>query len=250
MKLEFCNVSAGYGGKPVLEAVCFAPEGGITVLLGRNGAGKSTLLGCLTGQSRYEGEILLDGRPVRGLSPADRARLVASLPQELPAPRVTVEELVGFGRTPWLPFSGRLSPTDSAAVEAALEAVGLRSQAEQMVDTLSGGQRKKAFLAMVLAQDAPLVVLDEPTAHLDAGSRFELLQLVQRLHRDTGKTFLVVMHELPEALLLADRIAVLAEGTVAFCGTPTQCLQEKIAEKYFDIRITGSRETGYGVLPK
>lgn len=250
MKLEFCKLSAGYGATMVLSDVTFAAEGGITVLLGRNGAGKSTLLKCLAGQTAYAGEILLDGRQTGQLSHGERARLMASLPQELPAPRVTVEELVGFGRAPWLPFSGKLSPADAEAVKTALKAVGLENCGEQLVDTLSGGQRKKAFLAMVLAQETPLVVLDEPTAHLDAASRFELLGLLKQLHRDTGKTFLVVMHELPEALLLADRIAVLAEGTVAFYGTPEQCLQERIGETYFDIRITGSRETGYGVLPK
>lgn len=250
MKLELKNVSAGYGKVAVLEKVSLTREGGITVLLGRNGAGKSTLLGCLTGRKSYEGSIRLDGREVSSLSPGARARLVAALPQQLPAPRVTVRELVGFGRAPYLPLTGRLSEEDRRAVEAALEAVGMDAFAEQTVDTLSGGQQKKAFLAMVLAQDAPLVVLDEPTAHLDAASRFELLELLRRLCRETGKTFLVVLHELPEALLLADRIAVLAEHSLVFCGTPGECLERKIPQTWFDIQITGTPETGYAVSPK
>ena len=103
---------------------------------------------------------------------------------------------------------------------------------------------------MVLAQETELVVLDEPTAHLDAASRFELMELLRLLCREYGKTFLVVLHELPEALTLADRVAVLAEKRLVFAGTPESCLAEAIPERYFDIRITGSRETGYAVLPK
>ena len=102
---------------------------------------------------------------------------------------------------------------------------------------------------MILAQDTPLVVLDEPTAHLDAAGRFELLGLLERLCHDTGKSFLVVMHELPEALGFADRVAVLHEGGLAFHGTPEEFLAQGVAERYFGIRLWGDPQGGYTVLP-
>ena len=251
MKLEFQKVGAAYGAKPVLEDVTFTvSSGSISVLLGRNGAGKSTLLACLTGQKRdYTGRIVLDDREVRSLAPRQRAELVACLPQELPMPRVTVRELAAFGRAPYLPLTGSLRGPDREAVETAIRAVGLADLRDALVDELSGGQRKKAFFAMTLAQDAPVVVLDEPTAHLDAASRFEFLDLVERLRQTTGKTFLLVMHELPEALRCADRVAVLSERRLVFEGTPEECLAEGVPERCFGVRVTGSRESGFGIVP-
>lgn len=252
MKLEIRDLCAAYGKQTVLQDVSFpAEDSGITVLLGRNGAGKSTLLACLTGQKGdHRGAVLLDGKDCRSLTPSQRARLVAYLPQELPAPRVTVRELVSFGRAPYVKLTGKLTGLDETAVDAALSAVGMTEFAHRLVDSLSGGERKKAFFAMVLAQDAPLIVLDEPTAHLDAASRFEFLELVEQLCREMGKTFLVVMHELPEALRFADRVAVLHQTRLVFHGSPEACVEENIPERCFDVRITGNRETGYAVLPK
>lgn len=251
MKLEFQKVSTAYGKKAVLEDISFGVEGGsITVLLGRNGVGKTTLLRCLTGQKRAEsGAVLLDGQNAAGLTPGQRSRMVAFLPQELPAPGVTVWELAAFGRAPRLGISGTMQEKDRQAVDAALAAVGMEGCAHRLVNSLSGGERKKAFLAMVLAQDTPLVVLDEPTAHLDAAGRFELLALLERLRRDTGKSFLVVMHELPEALRFAQQVAVLSEGRLAFHGTPEAFAAQGVAERCFGVRLSGNAEQGYTVLP-
>lgn len=251
MKLEFQKISTAYGKKAVLEDISFAVESGtITVLLGRNGVGKTTLLRCLTGRKKPEkGTILLDGQDATRLTPDQRSRMVAFLPQELPAPGVTVWELAAFGRAPRLGLAGKLQKEDAQAVDTALSAVGMETYAHRLVDSLSGGERKKAFLAMILAQDTPLVVLDEPTAHLDAAGRFELLGLLERLCRDTGKSFLVVMHELPEALGFADRVAVLHEGGLAFHGTPEEFLAQGVAERCFGIRLWGDPQGGYTVLP-
>ena len=249
--LCFDGVSAAYRGKPVLERVSFsAAAGEMTAILGRNGVGKTTLLRCLSGEKRdYTGKILMDGRDVRTLNRGERSRCLACLPQNLPAPHVTAAELVGFGRTPYLPLLGALSAEDRQKVDWALESVGMGAFADAFVDTLSGGQRKKVFLAMTLAQDTPLVVLDEPTAHLDSASRFEILELVSGLCRTTGKTFLVVMHDLPEVFRYAHRAVVLHQGKVAFDGTPQDCLTSGIPEACFGITLTGTKETGYGVKP-
>ena len=251
MKLEFQNISTAYGKKAVLKDISFTVESGsITAILGRNGAGKTTLLRCLTGQKLPEsGAVLLDGQNAARLTPGQRSRMVAFLPQELPAPGVSVWELAALGRAPRLGLSGKLQAGDTDAVNAALEAVGMERFAHRPVNSLSGGERKKAFLAMILAQDTPLVVLDEPTAHLDAAGRFELLALLEQLRRETGKSFLVVMHELPEALRFAHRVAVLREGTLAFEGTPEEFLAQNIGAQCFGVRLEGDPQTGCRVLP-
>ena len=251
MKLEFRNVTLSYGGKPALEQVSFTAEAGITVLLGRNGAGKTSLLRCLTGEKRsYAGSILLDGTEVRALRPGERARRIAYLPQELPQPRVTVEELVCFGRSPYLSLTGSLTEADKRAVEIALSLTGMAEFSGRPVDSLSGGERQKAYLAMVLAQETPLVVLDEPTAQLDAAARLELCGLLKLLHAQTGRSFLAVMHELPEALCLADRVAVLHERALAFFGTPEEALAQGIPKACFGITLTGDKQAGYAIKPQ
>ena len=251
MELTFEQISAGYRGSTVIENISFrVPGGSITALTGRNGAGKSTLISCLMGQlPGYRGRILLDGEGVGAMEPMHRAKKVACLPQVLPNPHVTVRELAAFGRTPYLPFSGKLRPEDEEKVQWALRSAGMEVLQDCFVDRLSGGQRKKAFFAMVLAQDTPLVVLDEPTAHLDAASRFEFLDLIERLKQETGKSFLVVIHELPEILRYADRIVTLSDKRLVFQGTPEQCLAQQIPQKYFGIRISGSKAEGYAALP-
>ncbi len=251
MKLVFENICAAYRKKPVLEDVSFTVESGsITVLIGRNGAGKSTLLRCLMGEKRdHGGRILLDGQDVRSLAMPQLAHMAACLPQDLPRPHVTVRELVSFGRTPYTPLTGKLTAGDREIVDRTLHAVGMEAYGNAFVDTLSGGECKKAFFAMTLAQDTPLVVLDEPTAHLDAASRFGFLELVDRMRRQTAKTFLLVMHELPEVLRCADRIAVLHGHRLVFTGSPEECLAAQIPQTCFGIRISGSREDGYAAVP-
>ncbi len=251
MNLNFTHICAGYKKKAVLRDVSFSvPQGQITVLIGRNGAGKSTLLRCLTGEKKdYRGMITLNGEDVRVFDSRKRATAVACLPQELPRPRVTVRELVSFGRAPYTPLTGTLSAEDVAAVDKALADTGITHLADALVDTLSGGERKKAFFAMVLTQDTPVVVLDEPTAHLDAVSRFEFLELVEEICHGTGKTFLLVMHDLTDVMRFADQVVVLHQQSIVFAGTPEDVLNQKVPEKCFGITLTGNRDTGFAVTP-
>ncbi len=251
MNISFEKLSAAYRSRSVLEEVSFSvPEGSITALIGCNGAGKSTLLSCLNGEKRdYRGKICLQGQDIRNMDMGQRSCVLSCMPQVLPRPRVTVAELVSFGRTPYLPLTGRLSEQDRQQVDQAIEAAGLSQYRDCFVDTLSGGERKKAFFAMILAQDTPVVAMDEPTAHLDAASRFAFLELIQKMRSATGKTFLIVLHELPEILRYADRIVVLKDGKVAFTGTGEECLRESIPESCFGISVTGSKESGYAAVP-
>ena len=251
MTLQFNAVSVSWRRRQIISDATFtAPEGKITALIGLNGAGKSTLLRCLTGEKTdYQGNILLDGQDVRRLPPMQRARLIACLPQVLPDPPVTVQELAAFGRAPYTPLSGRLREEDARIVAEAIESAGMTAHAHDRVDRLSGGERRKAFIAMTLAQCTPVIALDEPAAHLDAVSRFALADLITGLCRATGKTILTVMHDLPEVLRLADHIAVLHEGHVVFEGTPQEFLQQEIHRRVYRLEINGSVETGYAVLP-
>ncbi|MBQ9148313.1 MAG: ABC transporter ATP-binding protein [Oscillospiraceae bacterium] len=251
MTLHFDQVSASYRKKAVLENITFtADSGGITALIGRNGAGKSTLIACLTREKRdYRGMIWLDGQDVRSLSRQQLASRLACLPQNLPRPHVTVRELVAFGRAPYTPITGALSPADREKIDWALNAVGMTQLSGSFVDTLSGGERKKAFFAMTLAQDTPVVVLDEPTAHLDTVSRFAFLEMLEDLRRRTGKTFLVVMHDLTEVFRYAHRVVVIHDKKVAFNGTPGECLAAEIPQTCFQIKITGNPAEGFAAMP-
>ena len=251
MKITFQHLCARYGKNEVLHDVSFCVHhGSITALVGRNGVGKTTLLRCLTDHTQpYEGKIILNELSLCRLSLRERARYISCLPQSLPRPHVTVEELVCFGRTPYHSFACNLTDTDRAIVAQVLEDVGICHLKESFVDTLSGGERKKAFFAMTLAQDTPIIVLDEPTAHLDAVSRFEFLSILERMRQKYEKTFLVVMHDLPDLLRCADHIVALHDGSVAFEGEPGAFLQQKIAQRYFGVAITGNSQDGYAVMP-
>lgn len=251
MDLTVEGLWAAYGRRSVLEDVSFtAPAGAVTAVIGRNGAGKSTLAACVMGEKRdYRGRIAVDGRDVRAMPAGERARLLAYLPQSAPRPHVTVRELAAFGRTPYTGLSGRLSPADRQAADRALEAVGLTALAGAYVDRLSGGERKKAFFAMTLAQDTPVVLLDEPTAHLDVVSRFDFMDLLDRLKDQTGKTFLVVMHELPEVLRCAGGIVALHDRRVVFQGEAAACLAQEVPQRVFGVAVSGGRDRGYAVTP-
>lgn len=250
MKLCFAQVHADYGTNTILKNISFtAQAGSITAVVGRNGAGKSTLVRCLMGEKQdFKGHITLDGADVRAMGAAKRATVLACLPQVLPRPHVTVEELVSFGRTPYTPLSGRLTPQDQQIVCRSIAAVGLDDLKGRFVDDLSGGERKKAFFAMTLAQDTTVVVLDEPTAHLDTISRFEFLSLLDKLRKETHKTFLVIMHDLPDVLRCADQIIAIHNKTVAFTGTAEQFLAEDLPRRLFGIAIEKT-PGGYAAVP-
>ena len=145
--------------KQVLRDVKFCLPEGVIALLGRNGSGKSTLLHCIAGALPFEGSVKLDGKELKGLPARERAKLLSILPQMLPSPDLPAEEVVGFGRSP---YSARLSAKEREEVRAAMQKLGIGELAKRRVSTLSGGEKQKVFLAMLLVQDTPLVLLDEP----------------------------------------------------------------------------------------
>jgi len=231
--LEIHNLSVTYGSTRVLWDVNLSlRHGRLTALVGRNGSGKSTLLSCVNQQTSYSGEILLDGENLAALSPRERAKRIAIAPQNLPSPHITAREMAAFGRNPWLDFTGRLTPKDNRIVAEALERCGVRDLSERYVDTLSGGEKQRLILAMILAQGAPMALLDEPTAHMDQKYQAEFLEL---LGKQEG-TFLVILHDLSLAVRYAGDIIVLDRGQAVFCGSREECLEREILEKTFGLR--------------
>ena len=162
------QISLRLGSKTILKQVDFQAEAGqITVLLGRNGSGKTSLLRCLAmTQTRWHGQVTLDGCSLRSLTPQERSRRIALLPQVLPRPPITVRTLTSYGRQPYLGWGGQLSAADEQKVQRAMEQAEIAAHAEDLVCHCSGGERQLAYFAMLLAQDTPVVLLDEPTASL------------------------------------------------------------------------------------
>ncbi|RZK63176.1 MAG: ABC transporter ATP-binding protein [Hymenobacter sp.] len=221
------NLLIGYPAartqKPVAGPFSFALNPGeLVVLLGPNGAGKSTLLRTLAGlQAPLSGRLTLGEKDLANLSAAERARLLSIvLTDRLEASNLTVRELVRLGRHPHTGWLGGLSAHDEARVQAALAATDTTVFAPRRVDELSDGERQKVLLARALAQDTPLILLDEPTAHLDLPNRVSLMRLLHRLARQTQKAVLLSTHELDLALQAADRIALLTAEGALHLGPP------------------------------
>ena len=239
------QLSAGYRGKRVLEDVCFAIQPHkITALLGRNGCGKSTLLACVNQQVAYTGKILCCDRDVCFMTPRERAAAVAILPQVLAVPPVTVRELTAFGRAPYNGWGGRLAEADHRIIAQAMADAGVAEMADRLVPELSGGERQKAYIAMILAQNTRLVLLDEPTTYLDAAGQAAFMQMLEMLRSRHKKTILLVLHDLQTAARYADNAVVLHEGTVRFSGSMPECLDSGVLEEVFSVKMRRFAEDG------
>ena len=211
--IETRSLRIGYTGRggrhtvhPGLDLQLFPSE--LTCLLGRNGAGKSTLLKTLCGLlPPLDGEVRIDGKPLRSYTPERlAARIGVVLTERTQAGGISVYDLVALGRYPHTGFFGTLREQDHAAIRAAMDAVGIARKADCHVAELSDGERQKAFIAKVLAQECPIILLDEPTAFLDVTSRLETMLSLRRLAHDRGKAVLLSTHDLDTALQTADRL--------------------------------------------
>ena len=248
--LELRDVTAGYGGTPVLRNVTFSvPAGSLTTLIGPNGCGKTTLLRAAARQlPLLAGEILLDGRPVSSYGRTEFARKAAFMPQVRSVPAITAGALVAHGRFPHLGFSRRLRPEDRAAVQAAMEATGVADWANRDLRALSGGERQRVYLAMALAQDTDLILLDEPTTYLDPGRQFELLDLIASLP-GRGKTVVMVLHDLSHALRYSTQLLLLEQGRLVQRGTPEELYAGGQLDRVFGIRSRRAPDGSYYFLP-
>lgn len=218
------------------------PSGSLTVLVGPNGCGKSTLLSALTGGLPYRGSATLDGVELRELSPRERARRIALAPQLPARPHLPLSDALALARAPYLSISSRLSEKDLLAMRDAVSLAGASPFLDRTLDTLSGGELCRASLAIALAQGAPLLCLDEITAHLDPAASGELLSLVRRLTSELGFTVLFVLHDLTSAVAIADRIAVMGDGGIVAEGTVEEILASDILESTFGVKRHLSRD--------
>ena len=207
-------------------------------VIGPNGAGKSTALRAIGGLLPFAGTVELGGTPVDRLHRRERAKTIATVTQSPTVPPgMRVLDYALLGRTPYIPPLGRESATDLAAVEEVLESLDVVRFAGRRLETLSGGERQRVFLARALAQGARILLLDEPTSALDIGHQQEVLELIDRLRADRELTVLMTMHDLTTAGEYADRMVLLAGGTVVAAGTARQVLTEENLAKHYRARV-------------
>lgn len=243
--LSFHDLTVQLEGRKILSNLTFTlrPHR-LTVLVGKNGSGKSTLLSCVNRLTPYTGRILEGEQDLALMPPKERARRIAILPQTIPAPHITGGEMVAYGRNPYLDITGRLTETDRRAVAAALADADAQALTHRYVDTLSGGEKQRIALAMLLAQNTPIALLDEPTAHLDQGYEAAFLRTLTQLKTSRKKTFLVVLHDLTAAARYADDLLVLDRGELIFSGTKDACLESGVLEDVFALKRFTFEEAG------
>ena len=221
-------------------------EGEFVALVGTNGSGKTTLLRLLSGTlTPSRGEVALSGTPVSRLSRGEAARSIALLPQSLELPTgFRVHELVHMGRAPHADRLFGASERDRVVVERALREAGVRELADRYPAELSGGERQRVLVAMALAQEPRLLLLDEPTLHLDLAHQVALLEAVLRVQRSRGATVVAVFHDLNLAAAFAPRVAVLDQGRIVADGTPDEVLTTELVERVFSVSVEEARSSG------
>lgn len=236
--LALRGVSAGYGGREVLHEVTLeVAPGEVVGLIGPNGSGKTTILRVASrGLRPAAGEVHVAGRDPYSLRPREAARLVAVVPQELSSAfPFTVRETVLMGRAPYLSAWGGGTEEDLAHARRAMEVADVAHLADRPLDELSGGERQRAIIAQALAQDAPVVLMDEPTTHLDLRHVVDALDLVGTMAREEGKAVLAAFHDLNLAAAAADRIVALVDGRVAAVGTPREVLTRRLVAEVYGV---------------
>ncbi|WP_265500457.1 ABC transporter ATP-binding protein [Paracoccus beibuensis] len=237
-QLSVTELTAGYGGTPILQGLNLdLLPGQITAIVGANACGKSTLLRVMSRLLRPDaGQVTLDGGSIHRMPTRALARVLGLLPQSPVAPEgITVADLVSRGRHPHQGLVSRWRRTDDEAVAAALDATRMSDLADRSVDELSGGQRQRAWIAMALAQDTDLLMLDEPTTFLDVSHQIELLDLLCDLNARRGTTIVMVLHDLNLAARYADHLVALRHGQLLVQGPPEDVLVERTVHQVFGL---------------
>ncbi|NLK44981.1 MAG: ABC transporter ATP-binding protein [Tissierellia bacterium] len=230
------DVTAGYNGFEIIKDIDLSFEkGSITSIIGKNGCGKTTLLKVASNLLKpYRGDVILNGVRISDLDRNKIAKQISFLPQVRSIPNITVSSLVMHGRFPYLGFSRIPSKEDRAKVEEAMRKMGITKYKDKNLRELSGGERQKVYIAMVLAQDTDVIFLDEPTTYLDINHQLEILRIVKEL-KDMGKTIVMVLHDLTSGLTYSDRICLMEKGRIVIYDTPQAVFESKEIDRVFDI---------------
>ncbi|MGH3910242.1 MAG: ABC transporter ATP-binding protein [Pseudonocardiaceae bacterium] len=237
-RLKACDLRLGYGDNVVIDGLDLdVLDGTVTAVIGPNGCGKSTLLRALGRLiPTRRGHVLLDGKRIDKLPTRQVATVLGILPQSPVAPEgLTVADLIARGRHPHQTWYRQWSSDDEAAVAEALGWTGMTEFGERTVDELSGGQRQRAWISMALAQGTDLLLLDEPTTFLDLAHQVDVLDLVERLHAEAGRTVVMVLHDLNMAARYAQWLIAMRAGRIVAQGTPDEVLTESLLREVFDL---------------
>jgi iron complex transport system ATP-binding protein len=248
--VELVGVGVALDGRPVLHDLTLTiPSGARLGLIGPNGSGKTTLLRAVAGLVAHQGQIRIGGAAPGALSRRELARRVALVPQHPIVPAgTTVTDYVLMGRTPYIPYFGTESRRDLDIVASVLDHLDLAGFAARRVDSLSGGERQRAVLARALAQQAPVLLLDEPTTGLDVGHQQQVLELVDTLRDDLDLTVVSAMHDLTLAGQFADQLVLLDGGRVAAAGPARSVLTEPVIGQHYQASVRVLEDPGGGVV--
>ncbi|MDV2884898.1 ABC transporter ATP-binding protein [Alkalihalophilus pseudofirmus] len=239
------DLRIGYGENVIVKNLSInIPDGKITTIIGPNGCGKSTLLKAITRViSSQSGNVILDGESIFTKDTKALAKQMATLPQTPEsASGLTVGELVSYGRFPYQKGFGRLSKRDIEVIDWALSVTGTLEYKYRSVDALSGGQRQRVWIAMALAQETEIIFLDEPTTYLDMAHQLEVLELLQRLNHEEGRTIVMVLHDLNQAARFADHIIALKDGGIIQSGTCEDVIKNDVLKQVFGIDAVIGRD--------
>ncbi|MDT0147980.1 ABC transporter ATP-binding protein [Priestia aryabhattai] len=232
------NLHISYGERLIVKNLSVnIPDKKITTIIGSNGCGKSTLLKAITRIiSHQSGSVILDGENISTEHTKALAKKMAILPQTPESAKgLTVGELVSYGRFPYQKGFGRLSKEDYQTIDWALEVTGTKDYKFHPVDSLSGGQRQRVWIAMALAQETDIIFLDEPTTYLDMAHQLEVLELLQKLNKEQGRTVVMVLHDLNQAARFADYIIALKNGEIVKAGKCEEVITQDVLKKVFHI---------------
>lgn len=234
--IKLNNITAGYNKVEIIKNINIAfEEGSITSIAGKNGCGKTTLLKTASNLLKpFSGEITIRGKDISSIPNKELAKKISFLPQLRTVPNITVFNLVMHGRYPYLGFSRTPQKEDREIVDKAIENMRLNEYINKNIQELSGGQRQKAYIAMVLAQDTDIIFLDEPTTYLDINHQLEILEIIKKLKK-MGKTIVMVLHDLSYALSYSDKICLMENGEVAIYDTPQAVFGSKEIDRIFKV---------------
>lgn len=240
-ELETTDLSLGYGDRVIVSSLSVrVPPGEVSVIIGANGSGKSTLLrGMARLLSPISGAVLLDGRSVHAMPSKELARVMGLLPQAPTAPEgITVADLVGRGRYPHQGWFRQWTAADDQAVTEALRVTDTLALADRPIEDMSGGQRQRVWIAMALAQQTDVLLLDEPTTYLDLAHQIEVLDLLADLNERRGTTIVIVMHDLNLACRYADHLIAMRDGRIVANGTPGAVITPELVAEVFGLAAT------------